>query len=220
MVSTGAVTQPVTAVPSTAPRRRTQAERTAATQSALLEATVDCLSELGYAATSTTEIVRRAGLSRGAQVHHFPTKGDLVVAAMERLFERRLAEFRETFFGRRAGMRNLDAAVDLLWSMFQGPTFNAWLELVVAARTDPTLKTRLAEVTAHFDDEVQVIFDELFPELSATGATRGVARFSFALLDGLAIQQLVRPDPQDAAQVLELLKMLGRLALPPIPQES
>ncbi len=210
----------LTAARSAGVGRRTQAERTAATQSALLDAAVDCLSELGYAGTSTTEIVRRAGLSRGAQVHHFPTKGDLVVAAMERLFERRLAEFRETFVQRRTGTRSLEAAVDLLWSMFQGPTFNAWLELVVAARTDLALKARLAEVTAAFDDAVETIFDELFPEVAAAGATPAVARFTFAVLDGLAIQQLVRPNPEDAALVLELLKMLGRLALPPIPQES
>jgi len=38
-----------------------------------------------WAGTSTTEIVRRAGVSRGAQVHHYPSKEDLVIAAVEHL---------------------------------------------------------------------------------------------------------------------------------------
>ena len=115
----------------TATPRRTQAERRAETRGRLLDATLECLAELGYTGTTTTEVVRRAGLSRGAQVHHFPTKAELVVAAVEHLFHRRHEEFRQAFAERE---RTLDAALDLLWEMFQGPTFDAWLELVVAGR--------------------------------------------------------------------------------------
>ena len=79
--------------PTPAPLRRTNAERSAATQARLLDATIESLVELGWAATSTTEVVRRAGVSRGAQVHHFPTKEDLVLAALDYLLERRLRAF-------------------------------------------------------------------------------------------------------------------------------
>ena len=58
----------------------------------LLDATVDCLVERGFAGTSTTLVSERAGVSRGAQLHHFPTKNDLVVAAVEHLTEKRGAE--------------------------------------------------------------------------------------------------------------------------------
>src|SRR5258706_14432846 len=68
-------------------RRRTQAERRAGTRALLLEATVECLAERGYAGTTTTEVARRAGLSRGAQLHHFGTKTDLVTAAVEHLHQ-------------------------------------------------------------------------------------------------------------------------------------
>ena len=60
----------------------------------LLEATVDCLVERGFAGTSTTLVSERAGVSRGAQLHHFPTKNTLVVAAVEHLTEVRGAELR------------------------------------------------------------------------------------------------------------------------------
>src|SRR3977135_1954938 len=77
--------------------RRSQAERSAATQARLLDATIECLVERGWAATSTTEVVRRAGVSRGAQVHHYPTKEDLVLAALDYLLERRLHAFEAAF---------------------------------------------------------------------------------------------------------------------------
>src|SRR5580765_2376049 len=77
--------------------RRTQAERSAATRARLLDATIECVLDLGYARTTTIEIARRAGLSRGAQLHHFPTKIELVTAAIEHLFTRRHQEFLEAF---------------------------------------------------------------------------------------------------------------------------
>src|SRR5437764_15212783 len=120
------------ALSATSAPRRTQAERRAETRGRLLDATLECLAELGYAGTTTTEVVRRAGLSRGAQVHHFPTKAELVVAAVEHLFHRRHEEFRQAFAER---VRSLDAALELLWVMFQGPTIEAWLEYAEAERS-------------------------------------------------------------------------------------
>ena len=73
-------------------RRRTQEERRTATRGALLDATIDCLIEYGYGGVTTTRVVERAGVSRGAQVHHFPTKAVLVAEALRRLAARRAAE--------------------------------------------------------------------------------------------------------------------------------
>src|SRR3978361_654252 len=80
---------PVTAKPSA---RRSQAERSAATRDALLDATIACLVEDGYANTTTRRVGERAGASRGPQRHHCQTRHELVAAAMERLAERRGAE--------------------------------------------------------------------------------------------------------------------------------
>src|ERR1700693_2418964 len=69
-----------------------QEERSAETRRRLLDATVACLFERGYAGTTTTEIAVRAGVSRGAQLHHFPRKDELVVSALEHVFELRLRD--------------------------------------------------------------------------------------------------------------------------------
>src|SRR5437016_14683731 len=95
MAPMAAPASPASPVPPTT--RRSNAERSAATQARLLDATIECLIERGWAGTSTTEIVRRAGVSRGAQVHHFPAKEDLVLAAVEHLLQRRIREFQATF---------------------------------------------------------------------------------------------------------------------------
>ena len=86
-------------MPSSSPAqtRVPQADRSRAMRARLLEATVELLVERGFAGTSTTLVSERAGVSRGAQLHHFPTKNDLVVAAVEHLTERRGAELAEAF---------------------------------------------------------------------------------------------------------------------------
>jgi AcrR family transcriptional regulator len=200
-------------VKQTFPVARTQAERRATTRAALLDATVVCLAERGYTGTTTTEIVRRAGVSRGAQVHHFPTKEALVIAAIDHLLELRLEEYAKAFAELPDDRRDVGTALDLLWTMFTGPTFAAWLELVVGARTDPALKGELRTVTARFDERVGQMFAELYPEQVPDPATAvPIMQFVFAVLSGLALQHLI--DLDSAPAVLDLLKSMAAVVLP------
>ena len=118
---------------------RTQGERTAATRVKLLDATLDSLVELGYARTTTQGIAARAGLSRGAMLHHFPTKESLVVTAVEHLAFKREDEIRADL----GGNHDVSRALELLADIFAGPLFFAAMELWVAARTDPALRSAL-----------------------------------------------------------------------------
>src|SRR4051812_19283772 len=151
--------------------RRVQ-ERSLAPKAALLDAAIDSLVERGYAATTTIETARRAGVSRGAQQHHFPTKAELVATAVEHLFDRRRAEFIEALDAVDPGADRLDTGLDLLWSMFQGPAFVAWTELWVAARTDPELRDTVVAVERRFTAETRTMFTDLFP--AEAGADDGV----------------------------------------------
>src|SRR3954471_4979399 len=98
----------------------TQAERTTVTRTRLLDAALAVLAERGYAATTTVEVARRAGVSRGAQLHHFPTKAELLAAAVEHLHAKRRAEFREAMASVPDSADRLDAGIDLLWSVCHG----------------------------------------------------------------------------------------------------
>ncbi len=126
--------------------RRTQAERTAAMRTRLLDATIECLVTYGYAGTTTPRVAQLAGVTRGAQIHHFRSKEDLVVAAIEHLAQQRAqGAIRE--LGRvQASPDPVSMVLDFLWEAHQGPMFVATLELWVGARTDPVLAAQIERV--------------------------------------------------------------------------
>lgn len=195
--------------------KQSRSEQSAATRARILDAAIDCLQELGYARTSTPEIARRAGISRGGQLHQFPTKVELVTSAVERLMGRRRTEFLEAFARLPVGSDRAAAAIDLLWSMVQGATFDAWLELVVAARSDAELRPAVASMTERLRDTIEETFRELFPSPSSPDLFYDVApRFAFALLDGLAVNRIVATDPARITEVLDALKRVAMLVMP------
>jgi AcrR family transcriptional regulator len=188
--------------------QRTNAERSATTKAKLLDATVQALVELGWSGTTTTEVVRRAGVSRGAQVHHFPTKDDLVLAAVEHLLLRRVADFAAAFADVAPAQRTHGAALDLLWTHCFGQNFDAWLELAVAARSDALLRGRLVEMEKRFWNAALDTFASLFPEAADDAFARVALRLTFAVLDGMAIGRLIEIDPTELAEVLDAFKAL------------
>lgn len=185
--------------------RRTQAQRTAQTRQALLDATLDSLTQAGFARTTTTEVAHRAGVSLGALVHHFPAKSDLLAATVSHLLERRLAEFRVEMGSLSGDADRLDAALDLLWSAFSGPTFVAWVELWVGARTDPELAGAVLRMGDAFNAEAQALFLELFPasEWPDTRFLEQGLPFALAVMEGAALRGLVRSPDDTPVQVLK-----------------
>ncbi|CAB4895934.1 MAG: TetR family transcriptional regulator [Actinobacteria bacterium] len=135
--------------------RRTQAERSSSTQRLLLDATVACLVELGYGGTTTSAVAERAGVSRGAQLHHYGTRQRLMGAAVAHLGARRLEWVREN-----AGRLPDDdsrprRALDLLAEALSGPLYAATLELYVAARVDTELHEALVPVEQQLTRELR-----------------------------------------------------------------
>jgi AcrR family transcriptional regulator len=170
------------------PARRTQAERSAATRALLLEATVASLVEVGYAHTTTTLIADRAGVSRGAQMHHFPSKAELVAAAVEYLADRRADQLREEAAALPGGRDRVKRVLDLLWESHRGPLFQAALELWVAARTDAELRHRLTPVETKLATSIYELCRELFGAEVASDPKFGL-RLSMALttMQGLTL---------------------------------
>lgn len=173
--------------------RRTQAERSAATREQLLDATLDCLVELGYGGTTTTVVADRAGVSRGAQLHHFPTRASLVAAAVEHLFRGLTEEYQTGFAGLHPGSDQLREAIDLLWSMFTKPRYLAALELYTAARTDEVLRRQVRPVAERHEANVRELARRYFPE-PALRDPRGFEAILSLILDtmqGMAVSRFV-----------------------------
>lgn len=203
----------------TAGEQRPIQARSIATRAALLDAALETLVERGYAATTTIEIARRAGVSRGAQLHHFPTKAALLTAAVRHLLDRRLAEFRGLLATVDARADRIDAAVDLAWGMFTGPAFVAWVELWLAARTDPELAVAVIEMDVRFTAESRALTLELFPP--DEGGDRMLYEIgrdlAFAVMEGVALQRLVPRGQRPAEEYLDALKRVFRLLARPGP---
>jgi len=170
------------------PRRRTQEERRSSTRAALLDATIDCLVEYGYAAATTTRVVERAGVSRGAQVHHFPTKAELVSEAVRRLAERRLAEIRAQVAKLPQGRKRTGATLDLIWNQHSGPLFAAAMELWVAGRTDPELRSSLIPVEREVIELVREITAAQLPESTPKAELDALVTTVITLILGLGVQ--------------------------------
>ena len=73
--------------------------RAVATRARLLKATVEALAECGYKGTSTQEVCRRAEVSRGTLLHHFPTRIALLVGSLDAILSERVTRFMEARAG-------------------------------------------------------------------------------------------------------------------------
>ncbi|WP_410655138.1 TetR/AcrR family transcriptional regulator [Amycolatopsis sp. lyj-112] len=133
----------------------------------LLDATIDCLVEYGYAGTTTTRVADRAGVTRGAQVHHFPTKADLVTSAIRHLAAKRTGVAMAEIDRLKASADPVGDALQLLWEMHQGPVFSATVELWVASRTDPELRAQMAVVEPIATSSLVEFGKALLPDHSA-----------------------------------------------------
>ena len=76
--------------------REPRQERSRATRSRLLEAAVTCLAERGTTGATVGAVAKRAGVSRGAAQHHFPTREDLFLAALTHMLDTRSAELEQS----------------------------------------------------------------------------------------------------------------------------
>lgn len=203
---------PVTALPrkrevpptlgATAPVRTPQGERTRAMRRRLLEATVECLVELGWAGTTTTVVSERAGVSRGAQLHHFPSKQDLVVAAVEHLSERR----RDDMVAAAADLPDegrTRAVLDVLAAQFVSPVFFAALELWVAARTDAELRAAVGPLERRIGRETHAYALELFGVDESRGDNRALVQATLDLLRGFGLAASLSDDSKRRDAVLD-----------------
>lgn len=173
----------------------------------LLEATVELLIEKGFGGTTTTLVSERAGVSRGAQLHHFPTKNDLVVAAVTHLTEIRGAELAAAA-ARLPGGRNRTAAViSMLGDHFTSPVFTAALELWVAARTDAELLEAVVPLEQRLGRETHRLTVQLLGVDDSEPETRALVQATLDLVRGLGLANTLG---DDAARRRRILKEWAR----------
>jgi AcrR family transcriptional regulator len=169
--------------------RLTQDEKTAETRRRLLDSAILCLVDRGYANTTTSEVAERAGLSRGAQLYHFPRKEELLTNAVEHLFQLMFTDTKEKV-GRLNDVNDRRAmAIDLLWEIANGPLMTAWIELVVASRTDSYLRSALSAANDRARELIDRSFKELFPRpANASEDYELIPQMVVLIIDAMALE--------------------------------
>jgi AcrR family transcriptional regulator len=180
-----------------------QEERTRAMRQRLLEATLQCLVEQGWSGTSTTLVSQRAGVSRGAQLHHFPTKTDLVIAAVEHIATVRREELAEAAAALPRGKRRTREVLELLGEHFTADVFSAALELWVAARTDPQLHAAVEPLERVTGRETHRLTVEMLDVDETQPGARELVQATLDLIRGLGLADTISDDQARRKRVLD-----------------
>jgi AcrR family transcriptional regulator len=175
-------------------RRRTQEERRAATRGRLLRAATESLIEVGYAGTTTRRVTELAGVSQGAQTHHFPRRVELVTSAFEHLAAERMARFRDHAADLpRARDARLRGLLDLLWEDFSSPLFTVAVKLWVAAAEDEELRERLVPAERRIHEEMRAVAREAAGELGEEPGFDRMLAVAMNTAAGLALTRAFDP---------------------------
>ncbi|WP_067708572.1 TetR/AcrR family transcriptional regulator [Nocardia yamanashiensis] len=197
--------------------RRTQAERRAATISKLVDATIEAIAEIGYHNASLGEISARAGVSKGAIFRHFESRTDLVVAAADEVRRRHLLAAAELRLPENSlSPADLMTIMRLIRREIRDTTNTVWLELLVAARTEPELRLRLEPVLRDMMREVEELaVTVLTPDVSADTA-RLIATSLTHMFDGEAIFRHTFPRPElEEARIEQIADVFHQLTTRP-----
>lgn len=183
--------------------RAPQQDRSRATRQRLLEAAIECLAELGWAGSTVAVVAERAGVTRGALQHHFPTREDLFTAAIEHVAAERIA-----FLSTRQqtlpphGRARTEAVVDMLVRMYTDQSFKAALHLWVAAATEEPLRERVVALENRVGREAhRAAVTFLGVDEHATGVREAV-QATLDMARGLGLANLLTDDSARRARVV------------------
>ncbi|WP_183092447.1 TetR/AcrR family transcriptional regulator [Nocardioides stalactiti] len=198
---------------SATPVRRTQEQRRTETIGKLVEATIESIEQVGYHRTSLGEICARSGVSKGGLFRHFGSRLDLIIAAAEEVAARHSAAFDDL---RADGVPlGIDDILAFARARIRHETNVVWFEVLVAARTEPDLRERLAPITQSLYEMIEA---RAVANFEGLGLPEDLVRLAVTsaihMFDGETIVSYSYPRPEvEAARMksaVELFTALGK----------
>lgn len=171
------------------------------TRRRLIGAAVDCLAERGWHAVTMVRVAERAGVSRGAAQHHFPTREALVVAAVEQLGEEQIAELRRRSGDLPSGHARTLSVAEMLLDLYTDVKFRAALDLWVAASHDAALAEVLVPLQARVGREAHRVAVELLGADESRPGVREAVQATLDLARGLGLAHLLSDDTRRRGQI-------------------
>ncbi|MDT0306279.1 TetR/AcrR family transcriptional regulator [Streptomyces sp. DSM 44917] len=188
--------------PAGASGRAPQQDRSRATRQRLLDAAVECLVELGWTGSTVTVVAERAGVSRGAAQHHFPTREALITAAVEHVTRARAEEIRRELDAVEVGTLGTEAVLGLIVSWFIGVPFRAALELWVAASADPRLRELVVPLEARTGRMVHQAAVRLLGVDESEPGVREMIQATLDMARGFGLASLLTDDSRRRQRII------------------
>ncbi|WP_055590857.1 TetR/AcrR family transcriptional regulator [Peterkaempfera griseoplana] len=183
--------------------RMPQQDRSRATRRRLLEAAVECLAAHGWAGSTVSVVAERAGVSRGAAQHHFPTREDLFTAAVEHVADELLAGVREQLSPQNRGdTPRTETVVEVIVRMYTGELFRAALHLWVAAAREEPLRTRIIALENRVGREAHRAAVEFLGVDERAPGVRETVQATLDMARGLGLANLLTDDGARRARVV------------------
>ncbi|HEY3087645.1 MAG TPA: TetR/AcrR family transcriptional regulator [Jatrophihabitantaceae bacterium] len=183
--------------------REPRQDRSRATRQRLLEAAVDCLAELGWTRATVAVVAERAGVSRGAAQHHFPTREALFTAALEYMAAERIAEVRRRGAALPPGSRHTEAIVEMLVGVYVGPLFRAAAQVWVQAAADEALRTLVVPLEARMARETHAIAVDLLGVDESRPGARETVQGVLDMARGLGLADLLTDDSRRRQRIVQ-----------------
>ena len=192
-----------------------QQDRSRATRSRLLEAAVACLAEIGWSASTVLVVAERAGVSRGAAQHHFPTREDLFVAAVEHVAaERSLALRQMVAVGGRDRLPT-QQVVELMVELYSESTFRAALVLWVASASEPKLREKVVPLETKLGRDVHRVAVDLLGADERRPGVREAVQATLDMARGLGLANLLTDDRRRRRPIIaQWATMLDSVVVP------
>jgi AcrR family transcriptional regulator len=193
-----------------------QQDRSRATRARLLEAAITCLAEKGWAASTVAVVAERAGVSRGAAQHHFPTRETLFTAALEHVSQQRGADLKREL-AELPGSPDTATVVELVFGFFTGSLFRAALALWVAASSEPQLREQIVPLEARIGREIHRIVVELLGVDEQLSGVRETVQATLDLARGLGLANLLTDDARRRGRIAQQWARILEATLEPMP---
>ncbi len=171
------------------PPKLTRAQQRAATRSALIQATAECLTQEGYSGLTTRRVAERAGVAQSTLMHHFPTREALLVEAVTSL-ALGLAEeaLDELDLAALHSPEHREAVLDEAWRRFTSPQALAAAQLWIAAWSEPELAQTLRDLELRINAILNATAATLFPDQTEDARFPALIAATVSLIQGLVME--------------------------------
>lgn len=189
----------------------TQAERRESTRAAFIQAAADSLRKNGLSGFTTSDVVRRAGMSNGALFRYFATRTELLSATVQFVFARLRDEYAERYVALASTEVTPLSLLTLLWNVYDDPYLAAVYEVYGAARTDEALRAAIEPMIREHVEIIHQLAHDIVTLVSDAedDIIREMVWVAALSMQGLALSRPVYVDPYGGEQLVDTLARLS-----------